>query len=168
LGKPWLSLQTLAAVRLKQPVNAGYQIKKTITPVEQANKNLPPDHYTRGDVIRVTLEVNAKTDMSWVAITDPVPAGATILGGGLGRDSEIATQSEKRQGASWAAYEERGFESYKAYYEYLPKGLIKLEYTLRLNNVGDFSMPGSRIEAMYAPEIFGATPFARVKVQANK
>jgi uncharacterized protein YfaS (alpha-2-macroglobulin family) len=163
-GKPWLTLQSVAAVQLKAPFNAGYGIKKTITPVEQAVK----DTYSRGDVLRVTLEVNASADMTWVAITDPIPAGATILGGGLGRDSEIAIKGEKRTGSGWAAFEERSFESFRSYYEYLPKGVVKMEYTIRLNNVGSFSLPPSRVEAMYAPEMFGEAPNAKMQVVAAK
>ncbi|RYX97846.1 MAG: alpha-2-macroglobulin [Comamonadaceae bacterium] len=161
-GKPWLTLQSLAAVQLKAPFNAGYQIKKTITPVEQAVKGV----YTRGDVLRITLEVNASADMTWVVISDPVPGGATILGGGLGRDSEIATGGEKKTGG--AAFEERSFEAFRSYYEYMPKGTAKMEYTVRLNNVGDFALPPSRVEAMYAPEMFGESPNARVKVEAAR
>ena len=165
-GKPWLTLQSVAAIVLKEPFNAGYQIKKTVTPVEQANKSLPVGSYTRGDVLRITLEINASADMSWAVITDPVPGGATILGSGLGRDSEIATQGEKRGGDAWPAFEERSFESFRSYYEYLPKGVVKMEYTIRLNNVGEFSLPPSRVEAMYAPEMFGEAPNARIKVEA--
>ncbi|MDO8699421.1 MAG: MG2 domain-containing protein [Rhodoferax sp.] len=167
-GKPWLTLQSVAAIQLKEPFNAGYQIRKTIQAVEQANKSLPAGSYTRGDVLRITLEVNASADMTWAVITDPVPAGATILGSGLGRDSEIATQDEKREGNSWPAFEERSFESFRSYYQYLPKGIVKMEYTIRLNNVGEFSLPPSRVEAMYAPEMFGEAPNARVKVEAAK
>jgi len=167
-GSPWLTLQSVAAIELKAPFNAGYQIKKTITPVEQANKSLPAGTYTRGDVLRITLEVNASADMTWAVITDPVPGGATILGSGLGRDSEIATQGEKREGDSWGAFEERSFEAFRSYYEYLPKGVVKMEYTIRLNNVGEFSLPPSRVEAMYAPEMFGELPNARVKVVGVK
>ncbi len=163
-GKPWLTLQSLAAVQLKAPFAAGYALKKTITPVEQAVAG----KYTRGDVLRVSIEVNASTDMTWVVITDPVPGGATILGSGLGRDSQIATQGEKKSGAGWPAFEERSFEAFRSYYEYLPKGVVKMEYTVRLNNVGDFALPPSRVEAMYAPEMFGETPNARVKVEAAK
>ena len=163
-GKPWLTLQSLAAVQLKAPFAAGYQISKTITPVEQAT----PGKYSRGDVLRISLEVNASADMTWVAITDPVPGGATILGSGLGRDSEIASSGEKRSGAGWPAFEERSFEAFRSYYEYLPKGKVKMEYTVRLNNVGDFALPPSRVEAMYAPEMFGEWPNARIKVEANK
>jgi hypothetical protein len=167
-GKPWLTLQSVAAIALKEPFFAGYQIKKTITPVEQANKGLPAGSYTRGDVLRITLEVTANADMSWAVITDPVPGGATILGSGLGRDSEIATQGEKSGGDGWPAFEERSFESFRSYYQFLPKGTVKMEYTIRLNNVGDFALPPSRVEAMYAPEMFGETPNARVKVEAGK
>lgn len=163
-GKPWLTLQSVAAVQLKAPFAAGYAIKKTITPVEQAMKGI----YTRGDVLRVSLEVNASADMTWVAITDPIPGGATILGGGLGRDSQIATQGEKRSGAGWAAFEERSFEAFRSYYEYLPKGVVKMEYTVRLNNVGDFALPPSRVEALYAPEMFGESPNERIKVEAAR
>ncbi|NDG41315.1 MAG: alpha-2-macroglobulin [Betaproteobacteria bacterium] len=167
-GKPWLTLQSIAAVPLKQAFNAGYQITKTITPVEQANKALPAGRYTRGDVLRIALEVRAGADMSWVVITDPVPAGATILGSGLGRDSEIATQREKKSGDSWPAFEERSFESFRSYHAYLPKGVVKIEYTIRLNNAGDFSLPPSRVEAMYAPEMFGEAPNARLRVELAK
>jgi uncharacterized protein YfaS (alpha-2-macroglobulin family) len=119
-------------------------------------------------VLRITLEVNASADMTWAVITDPVPGGATILGSGLGRDSEIATQGEKREGDGWPAFEERSFESFRSYYHYLPKGVVKMQYTLRLNNVGEFSLPPSRMEAMYAPEMFGETPNAKVRVEAAK
>jgi uncharacterized protein YfaS (alpha-2-macroglobulin family) len=163
-GKPWLTLQSIAAVQLKAPFAAGYAIKKTITPVEQATAG----KYTRGDVLRITLEVNASADMTWVVISDPIPGGATILGGGLGRDSQIATQGEKKSGAGWAAFEERSFEAFRSYYEYMPKGVVKMEYTVRLNNVGDFALPPSRVEAMYAPEMFGEAPNERVKVEAAK
>jgi uncharacterized protein YfaS (alpha-2-macroglobulin family) len=163
-GKPWLTLQSVAAVQLKAPFAAGYQISKTITPVEQAS----PGKYTRGDVLRISLEVSASADMTWVAITDPVPGGASILGSGLARDSEIASSGEKRSGTGWPAFEERSFEAFRSYYDYLPKGKVKMEYTVRLNNVGDFALPPSRVEAMYAPEMFGETPNARMKVEALK
>ena len=165
-GKPWLSLQSLAAVPLKAPFSAGYQIKKTITPVEQADKKLPEGQYARGDVLRVTLDITGAADMTWVAVSDPVPAGATILGSGLGRDSALATLGEKIGRSTQPAYEERSFEAFRAYYQYLPKGSVKLEYTVRLNNAGSFQLPPSRVEALYAPEMYGEAPNARLTVKA--
>ena len=41
-----------------------------------------------------------------MAVNDPVPGGATILGSGLGRDSALATGGEQSEGASgkWVAH----------------------------------------------------------------
>jgi len=119
-------------------------------------------------VLRVTLEVDASADMTWVAITDPIPGGATILGSGLGRDSEIATQGEKRSGNGWLAFEERSFEAFRSYYAYLPEGKVKLQYTIRLNSAGSFALPPTRVEALYAPEMFGESPNAPVRVLQGK
>ena len=164
-GRPWLTLRTLAAVPLAQPQAAGYRISKTITPLQQADKNLPPGQYSSGDLLRITLQVQADNTMTWVAITDPIPGGATILGGGLGRDSAIATQGERSNTSGLLAYEERSFEAFRSYYEYLPRGQHKLEYTIRLNNPGTFQLPPTRAEALYAPEISGQAPNPAITVR---
>jgi len=163
-GKPWLTVQSMAAVAVRAPFSAGYTVKKTVTPVEQAVAG----RNSRGDVLRVTVEVNASSDMTWVVLSDPIPGGATILGGGLGRDSQIATTGERRTGNASPAFEERSFEAFRGYYAYVPKGAFKVEYTLRLNNVGDFALPPTRVEALYAPEMFGEVPNARVKVEPGR
>jgi len=40
-----------------------------------------------------------------------------------------------------------------------------VEYTVRLNNAGEFMLPETRVEAMYAPEMFGESPNAKFKVE---
>ena len=167
-GKPWLTVQSLAAVPRTAPLDAGFRVRRSVVALDQANKNLPDGHYSRGDVLRITLEVQGSADMTWVAITDPIPGGATILGSGLGRDSAIATQGEKRSGNGWPAFEERSFEAFRSYYEYLPKGTVTMQYTVRLNNAGSFALPPTRVEALYAPEMFGEMPNAGVSVVQGK
>ena len=73
-------------------------------------------------------------------------------------------RGEQRSGTAWPAYEERGFEAFRAYYEYMPRGRHVVEYTVRLNNPGRFALPPSRVEAMYAPESFGEAPNAGIEV----
>jgi uncharacterized protein YfaS (alpha-2-macroglobulin family) len=160
-GKPWMTIQSLAAVPLKAPFASGYRITRTITPIEQKVKNV----YSRGDIVRIRLDIDAQTDMSWVVLTDPIPGGATVLGTGLGRDSQLATTGEERQGWVWPTYEEKSFEAYRSYYRYVPKGKFSTEYTIRLNNVGTFGLPQTRVEAMYAPEMFGESPNAAMEVK---
>jgi hypothetical protein len=38
-GRPWASIQSLAAIPLKEPFSSGYKIKKTIIPIEQNNSS---------------------------------------------------------------------------------------------------------------------------------
>ncbi|MDT8998766.1 MG2 domain-containing protein [Paucibacter sp. APW11] len=152
-GKPWVTLQTLAAVPLAGPMNAGYRINRSLQAVEQKDKS----RWSRGDVLRVRLEIEAQTDMSWVVISDPVPGGASVLGGGVG-GGQLAAEGERREGDGWLAYEERSFEAWRGYYAYLPRGKQLIEYTVRLNNAGRFQLPGTRVEAMYAPDRFGELP----------
>jgi uncharacterized protein YfaS (alpha-2-macroglobulin family) len=159
-GKPWAIIQSLASIPLKAPLSTGYKIRKTLTPVSQREKGV----WSRGDVIRAKLEIEAQTDMTWVVVNDPVPAGSAILGTGLGRDSEMLASGEERKGWVWPAFEERSFEAFRAYYSFVPKGSFVVEYTLRLNNEGTFVLPETRVEALYAPEMFGALPNKKIEV----
>ena len=62
--------------------------------------------------------------MTWVVVSDPIPAGASHLGTGLGRDSRIAAQGEQLAGRAWPAFEERAFEAFRAYYRVRPQGQL--------------------------------------------
>jgi uncharacterized protein YfaS (alpha-2-macroglobulin family) len=159
-GKPWATIESLAAVALKAPFAAGYRVTKTVTPLDPAVKG----KLTRGDIVRVHLDIDAQSDMTWVVVNDPVPAGATILGSGLGRDSQAATIGERQTQGPWPAFVERAFDGYRAYYDYLPKGRVQVEYTVRLNSAGTFGLPPTRVEALYAPSTFGVAPNAPVVV----
>lgn len=162
-GKPWATIQSLAAVPLKAPFAAGYRVTRTVDVQDAGDRSA--QGYVRGAVLRVRIDIDAQADMRWVVVSDPIPGGATVLGGGLGRDSVIATQGEKSEGAA-PAFEERATDAYRAYYDYLPKGQHRIEYTVRLNNVGKFAVPPTRVEAMYEPAMYGETPNAPVQVVA--
>lgn len=160
-GAPWAMVRAMAAIPLRQPLSSGFRITRTVTPIEQSR----PGVWTRGDVARVHLELEAQSDMTWVVVDDPIPAGATILGSGIGGQSRLLTRGEQRGGWAWLAYEERRLDGYRAYYELVPKGHWSAEYTVRFDNPGTFQLPSTRVEAMYAPEMFGELPNAPVTVQ---
>lgn len=159
-GTPWAVVQSRAALPRTEPFEAGYRIRKSVTPVEGSAAKL-----SSGDVVRVRLDLEAQADMTWVVVDDPVPAGATILGSGLGGDSEMLAGRNRGEGMAWLAFEERGFDAYRSYYAYVPKGSWRLEYTLRLNTPGQFQLPPTRVEAMYAPEMFAEHPNPAVVVK---
>jgi hypothetical protein len=161
-GNPWVQIRALAALPLSQPLSSGYQITRTFEPVDSASSS----GWKRGDLVRVHLKIEAQTDMTWVVVNDPIPAGASHLGTGLGRDSAIATSGEKidTQSFVWPIFSERAFDAFRAYYDYVPKGSFDIEYTIRLNQSGTFRLPPTRVEALYEPEMLGELPNAPVEV----
>jgi hypothetical protein len=62
-------------------------------------------------------------------------------------------------------FEERRFDAYRAYYERVPAGRWTLEYSVRFDNPGSFALPATRVEALYAPEVFAEVPNAPVVVE---
>ena len=159
-GKPWVTIQSLVAMPLKESISNGYKIKKKIIPIEQKEQQ----KFSIGDIVKISLEIEAQSDMTWVVVNDPIPAGATILRTGLGRDSEIISKENIKYEWLFPVFEERSFEAYSAYYDFLPKGKWTLEYIIRFNNAGVFNVPQTRVEAIYYPEMFGEIPNKTIEI----
>lgn len=163
-GKPYATVALEAAIPVSDVVHAGYKLSKTVTPVSQAQSG----KVQVGDVFRIDLEIVASQAMTWVAVLDPIPAGATLLGGGISAAGGLRTsQIEQAKSAAvaptkapswdsaWPAYEELRFDSYRSFYEYFPAGKTQLSYTLRVSQAGVLNLPSTRVEAMYAPAVYG-------------
>jgi uncharacterized protein YfaS (alpha-2-macroglobulin family) len=159
-GAPYVTVAVTAAVPAKESKARGYSVKREVIAIEQKQ----PGKWSRGDIARIRLTVSARDAMGWVVLQDPVPAGASILGTGLKRDSAILSSGEASSGYAWPAWQERRFDSFVSYYEYVPRGDFTTEYTIRLNNAGTFNLPATRVEAMYAPEMYGEAPNADMTV----
>ncbi|WP_343520820.1 MG2 domain-containing protein [Sphingomonas sp.] len=149
---PWAMVQVKAAVPLTQPLSAGYRLSRKTEVVQAKTKGV----LTRGDVIRVTLTVEATADRNWVVIADPVPAGATVIGS-LGGQSEMLAEGGEASG-SQPSYVERGRDAWRGYFAWLPRGTHTVTYVMRLNAAGRMQLPPSKVEAMYSPEIRAAVP----------
>ena len=172
---PWATVSVRAAVPLTQPLFAGYRMSRQTTMVQQRT----PGRLSRGDVMRVTLTVDASAERNWVVVSDPVPAGATVIGD-LGGSSRLMRQGEDRPGESQQvlidgkpyivmsgaqpAYVERARDSWRGFFSWVPAGRFVVSYTLRLNNPGRYSLPPSRVEAMYSPAIRAQVPNAAVEI----
>ena len=157
---PWATVTVRAAVPLTAPLMAGYRLTRSVTVVSARDKA----KLSQGDVVRVRLTIEASAERNWVVVSDPLPPGAVVMSG-LGGQSAILQQGEKSEGA-YPAYSEGTREAWRAYYDWLPRGTSVIEYTLRLNSAGRFTLPPARVEAMYAPAIRAQVPVAPVTVWA--
>lgn len=155
---PWATVSVSAAVPLTKPLAAGYRMTRQVSVVQART----PGRLTRGDVLKVTIAVEASAERNWVVVNDPIPAGATIIGdfGGQSAMLQAGTGGEGVQ----PAYVERGRDTWRGYFAWVPRGKFSVSYTLRLNGAGRFNLPPSRVEALYSPAIRAAVPNAPMVV----
>ncbi len=146
-GEPWARAQLRAAVPLTGTQNNGIAITKIIKPVQQKTKG----KYSVGDVLQIAVTAANSGDLGWLAIDDPVPTGATVLGG-LSKLGDVAEPERTWQGYR---YIERTFTNVRSSFEYASKGKHSFTYEIRLTTPGKFALPPTHAEAMYAPEVNG-------------
>ena len=174
---PWAAVTVSAAVPLRQPLFAGYRLTRKVDVVQAR----VPGRLSRGDVLRVSITVDANAERNWVVVSDPVPAGATIVGDLGGQSQMLASQEQAGDGQEFTArdadgklwdvqigvqpaYIERGNDAWRGYFSWVPKGRFRIVYLLRLNGAGRLNLPPTTVEAMYTPAIRAALPNAPVVV----
>lgn len=156
---PWAMITVHAAVPLQKPLFAGYRMTKSVTVVSQKS----PGQLTRGDVLKISLAVEASAERSWVVVSDPIPPGATIIGNLGGQSAILSASASVGQGVQ-PTYVERGKDAWRGYFEWVPRGRFVTEYVVRLNGTGTFNLPPTRVEAMYSPDIRAQLPNKPVTV----
>ncbi len=142
-GQPWVSIQALSAVPLKEARGQGLFIDKQVRNISRESG------YQAGDIIEVTLNINANSTLKHVALLEPIPAGSNILAEAYGAYSSG----------------QKSYSGYKLYFETLATGLTTVKFQYQLNNPGVFKLPPTRAEGLFLPSIFAETPNAAVKVQ---
>ncbi|MBV8972161.1 MAG: alpha-2-macroglobulin [Sphingomonadaceae bacterium] len=159
-GAPWAIVTSRAAVPLTAPFSSGFAVRRAVSAMSQA----VPGRWSRGDVMKVHLEVTPRAPLAWVVVNDPVPAGATVLGGSLGGRSDILAAGATA--GVQPTFVERRTEAVHAHYEAVTRATIAYDYTLRLNSAGTFRLPPTRVEALYSPEMMALVPNAPLTVAA--
>lgn len=176
---PWATVAVSAAVPLKAPLFAGYKVSRQVSMVQAKH----PGQWSRGDVVRVVITVEATAERNWVVVSDPIPAGATIIGDQANQSKLLAAQGSDGGGSVFngliggklwdvqagvkASYVERGNDAYRAYFDWVPRGTFSVAYLMRLNTPGRYNLPPTHVEAMYAPAIHASVPNAPVTISAQ-
>ena len=154
-GKPWLTVQSLAAIPLKAPLRAGYSIARSVSAVEQKDKG----KWSRGDVLRVRLEIDAQSRHDLGRRQRP----------GAGRRDDprqrprprLADRDPRREAQRpRLGRRSRSAASRPSAATTSTCRAASTSSSTRCGSTtpGRFALPPTRVEAMYAPETFGETP----------
>jgi len=157
-------------------------------PVDPASvRRLPDGSYEikAGALVRVNLTLVAKDRANFVVVDDPLPAGfegqnasfATTL---QDVNGGVTSQSYDRGGGDMWGGAEDGWWWWRPWWSFshtelrddrmllfanhLPAGVYTYSYTARATTIGEFQLPPIHAEAMYAPEQFGHSASAKVRI----
>ena len=163
-----------------QALDRGLLVARQYSPVDQ------PDRYVSqaqvGDVIQVKLTIVSPTDLHYVVVEDPLPAGFEGVDLSLKTTSVVGEPPELRSltaeeenrwyrrhgwGWWWFSHSELRDEKVALFAQYLPRGTYEYTYLMRASVPGEFhTLPATAYE-MYFPEVFGRSDGGKFVVEAD-
>ncbi|MBN1246672.1 MAG: alpha-2-macroglobulin, partial [Anaerolineae bacterium] len=163
-----------ASLRYFVPVEAVRSLDRGIVVARQYSLVDAPDAAVSqaavGDVIRVKLTVVAPTDLYYVTVEDPLPAGCeavdvtlntTSVVGEVPMVQNLTTQEEDAWyrwygwGWWWFSHTEMRDEKVTLFSTYLPRGTYEYTYIMRASVPGAYNIMPATAYEMYYPDVFG-------------
>ncbi|MBL7063551.1 MAG: alpha-2-macroglobulin, partial [Anaerolineae bacterium] len=119
-----------------------------------------------GDAIRVGLTIIAPSDLHYVVVEDPLPAGAEGVDQSLKTTSVVGEMPELTRtdrgspwssgyGWWWFSHTELRDEKAVLFATYLPRGTYEYTYLIRASLPGEYGVIPTHAYEMYFPEVFG-------------
>ncbi|HSJ53173.1 MAG TPA: alpha-2-macroglobulin family protein, partial [Anaerolineae bacterium] len=171
-------LRYFLPVERVQALDRGIVVARQYSPVESPDEFV--DTARVGDVLQVKLSIIAPTDLYYVVVEDPLPAGFEGVDLSLKTTSVVGQAPElhnltaeeedtwlRRYGwGSWFfSQTELRDERAVLFASYLPRGTYEYVYYIRASVPGEFMVIPTTAYEMYWPEVFGRSDGARFTVQ---
>lgn len=122
-----------------------------------------------GATVRVTLTMVADARRTHVALVDPLPAGLEPLDPAAATTQTIPPEPDGSADASWWAgwfdHQNLRDDRAEAFATVLEGGTYEYSYVARATTPGEFVVPPTRAEQIYAPEVFGRAATDRVVIE---
>ncbi len=151
-----------------EPRDEGFAVYKKIESID----GKPLADVKAGSLVAVTLEIVVPKESLFVVVDDPLPAGFEAVNAGLRTESEERQSDLDRLGSSdaeapwWSGFNhvEMRDDRVLLFADSLATGVHRFRYLARALTSGAFALPGAKTEEMYAPEVFGRSAEAVVKI----
>ena len=151
-----------------QALDRGILVARQYSPVDEEATYV--DTAQAGDVIKVKLTIIAPTDLHYVVVEDPLPAGFEGVDLSLKTTSVVGERPSLRNvtaqeesnwyrwygwGWWWFSHSEMRDEKVSLFAQYLPRGTYEYTYLMRAGLPGRFLVMPATAYQMYFPEVFG-------------
>jgi uncharacterized protein YfaS (alpha-2-macroglobulin family) len=118
-----------------------------------------------GDTITVVVEITANSNMYYVNVDDPIPAGTELVDTSLQTTSQVGQRPEltfnydelygRGWGWWWFSNTELRTEKMVLSATYLPRGSYRFVYQIRASSPGTYRVIPTNGQEFYFPEVFG-------------
>lgn len=147
----------------------GFSVYKEITTMD----GLPLSFIQAGSLVVVSLQIIVPRERLYVVVNDPLPAGLEAVNPTFLTESEeqqrgMRQMDSGRQGPRWW----RGFNHIEMhddrillFADSLLPGIHTHRYLARALTPGIFQAPGTKVEEMYSPEVFGRSSELNIEVK---
>lgn len=152
----------------------GFVVKRELIFIDAAkgNRRVPLDSagsdqvLRAGDILEEHIQVQNPKGRFFVAVAAPFAAGLEYMNPRL----ETSGESAKPEGATTNSGDYQAYldDQVVFYFEKMAEGTYDFYFRLRATVEGEFSHPSARAEMMYEMGTYGASPGARIVVQAGK
>ena len=150
------------------PRDEGFTVYKEITSLD----GKPLNSIKAGSLVAVTLQVIVPKESLFIVLDDPLPAGLEAVNPTFLTESEEQQRkleelpNEERQRRWWRGFNhiEMHDDRVLLFADSLLPGIHTHRYLARALTMGIFNAPGTKIEEMYSPEVFGRSSEITLKI----
>ncbi|MDP1822229.1 MAG: alpha-2-macroglobulin family protein [Archangium sp.] len=143
----------------------GFEVKRTYETLE--GRSLEGKPIPLGSVVRVRVSLSSQEKRNYVAVDDKLPAGLEPLNASLATTERLelgdATPTTAK-GLEVLSFQETRDHRVAFFADELPAGEYQWVYLARATTAGKFIRPPASAEAMYEPQVSGATSIEDVTV----
>ncbi len=144
----------------------GFAVKRSYETMD--GKSLEGKTIPLGSVVRVRVTLESKEKRNYVAVDDKLPAGLEPLNASLATTERLelgAATPVTAKGLEVLSFQETRDSRVAFFADELPAGEYQWVYLARATTPGHFIRPPASAEAMYEPQINGATSIEDVVIQ---
>ena len=128
----------------------------------------PLESIKAGTLVVVTLQVVVPKESLFIVVNDPLPAGFEAVNVGFLTESEEQQRKldGEDEGSWWQGFNHIEMHDNRVllFADSLSAGIHTYRYLARALAFGQFTLPGTKAEQMYAPEVFGRSTEQTVKI----
>jgi hypothetical protein len=168
-GRLYYTLRMQYALKEKPyPFDGGFYVWKEIVSLQDK----PVRKYRRGEVYKVVLHVVTPETRLFAVVDDPLPAGFVPVQTSFATESHDITQryrasQQDQLGHWWGSFDHQEYYDDRVLFfaQQLFPGEHTRIYFVRAASEGKFLLPQTKVEEMYAPEVFGTSVQGHVVVE---